>query len=353
VSITPEWAPNIHPLIVHFPIALLVSAALVDLASLLTRNRPGLRDAATLLYCAGAAAAIVAYFTGRNAETSLLLPAEVNPFVDEHEDWAFRTTWFFGFFASVRLAVSYIIRPKTIALPAGVFFLGLVGIFMLYETAEHGGELVFAHGVGVQKATEEEAKPELSAGATAPGIILLDAGSWVWRPVEADAQALANEFKWLENDVSHLAPGRAADSDKGSVLGLHPHGMPVTFVGGPALGAVQTDVNLKLAGFDGAVMVVFHVQDKATYDFFAVGQGMARLGREQNGSREIFQEKKVATDGWLSLRAYGGAGHFRGYVNGELVTHGHAKDLPPGPVGLRIDGTGTVLVEQVHVQAAE
>lgn len=353
MSITPEWAPNIHPLIVHFPIALLVSAALVDLAALVLRKRPGLRDLATLLYCAGAGAAITAYFTGRNAETSLLLPAEVNLFVDEHEDWAFRTTWFFVFFASVRLAVSYIIRPKTIVLPAGVFLVGLVGIFMLYETAEHGGELVFAHGIGVQNTTEDEAKPELPARAAAPGIILLDEGSWVWRPVEADPQALAKDFKWLEHDISHLALDAVTDTEKGPVLGMHPHGMAVTFVGGPALNAVQTDVNLKLAGFDGAVMVVFHVQDAATYDFFAIGQGVARLGRMQNGSREIFEEKKVATDGWLALRAYGGAGHFRGYVNGELVTHGHAKDLPSGPVGLRIDGTGTVLVEQVHVEAAE
>ena len=64
MSLTPDWAPNIHPLVVHFPIALLIAAVVVDLISLLMHQRKGLRDAATWLYCAGAAVAIIAYFTG-------------------------------------------------------------------------------------------------------------------------------------------------------------------------------------------------------------------------------------------------------------------------------------------------
>ena len=31
LQILPEWAPNIHPMLVHFPIGLLVIAVLMDL----------------------------------------------------------------------------------------------------------------------------------------------------------------------------------------------------------------------------------------------------------------------------------------------------------------------------------
>lgn len=34
----PDYLPGVHPLLVHFPIALLVSAAIVDLVALLTRR---------------------------------------------------------------------------------------------------------------------------------------------------------------------------------------------------------------------------------------------------------------------------------------------------------------------------
>ena len=152
MSLSPDWAPNIHPIVVHFPIALLTTAIVVDLVSLFMRNRALVRDAATWLYCLGAAVAILAYFTGRSGADAMVLPARVTPFVNQHSDWAFRTTWFFAFFASSRLAVSYILPPKPLTLVVA-FAVALVGLVMLIETAEHGAMLVFQHGLGVQAIT--------------------------------------------------------------------------------------------------------------------------------------------------------------------------------------------------------
>ncbi len=354
MSLTPDWAPNIHPLIVHFPIALLITAAAVDLLSLFLRKRKAVRDAATWLYVAGAAVAIITYFTGRSAADGMLLPAQVNALVNEHADWAFRTTWFFVFFASVRLAVSYILQPK-LPILAGTFVVAVVGLGLLFETAEHGGQLVFAHGVGVRAITTDEVPEKILAAAEAPidpGIIDLENGSWVWRPVQDADAVLAEQFDWLENDVSHVAPEMVIDQDKGSVLGLFPHGMPVLFVGGGPIEGVQADVQVNVDAFDGTLMLVHHVQDAGTFDFLSVDDTTVKLGRMENGASTVFEEKPLTDGGWLTLRVFGGGGHFRGYVNGELLTHGHADDLGPGRFGLRVDGTGTVLIERMQVQTA-
>ncbi len=354
MSLAPDWAPNIHPLVVHFPIALLIAAVVVDLISLLMHRRKGIRDAATWLYCTGAAAAIIAYFTGRNAADTMLLPAEVSPLVDKHSDWAFRTIWFFVFFASARLAVSYILKPR-IPILVSTFVVALIGIGLLFETADHGGQLVFQHGLGVRAITTDAVSEEFVEASEAPidpGLIDLDNGSWVWRPAQGADTVLTNQFTWLENDVSHVAPDIVSDAAKGPVLGLHPNGTPVLFVGGNAVGGIQADVHLNLNAFVGTVMLVHHVQDAQTFDFLSINGSVVKLGRLENGEGTVFEEHPLGdTAGWLELRVYGGDGHFRGYVNGELMTHGHARNLEPGPFGLRIDGTGTVLIERMQVQA--
>ena len=149
MSFTPDWMPNVHPLIVHFPIGLLTAAAAVDLVSLFMHHRSDVREAATWLYIVGAAVAVITYFSGHRAAEPMMLPVPISDLVNTHADWAFRTTWFFAFFASLRLAVSYLLQP-TVPILAGSFLVALVGVGMLVETVEHGGQLVFEHGLGVR-----------------------------------------------------------------------------------------------------------------------------------------------------------------------------------------------------------
>lgn len=361
MSLTPDWAPNIHPIIVHFPIALLAAGLVVDLVSLFMRQRAGVRDAATWLYCAGAATAILAYFTGRSGADAMLLPAQVAPLVSEHADWAFRTTWFFAFFASARLAVSYILPPKPIVL-VSTFVVALAGIGMLFETAEHGALLVYQHGLGVATITADESVDDVIAEATAdqpvdPGILDLQDGSWVWRPVAGAETVLADQFTWLRNDASHLAPEMVDDTAKGAVLALRPRQAEGVWSAGDAIDAAQADLYVNVDSFEGELQLLLHVQDAQTFDFLSIekmgqtGKTAVKLGRMAGGEVTVWEEKPREDSGWLFLRVFGGDGHFRGYVNEELVTHGHADDLDAGPVGLRVNGTGTILIEQIHVQA--
>jgi uncharacterized membrane protein len=149
MNLLADWAPNIHPLLVHFPIALLITAAGLDVVGwVLRRNRP-LRQAVTLLYVLGTGAAIAAYFTGRTASQTVWLPGMAQAVVKEHWDWAFRTVWFFGIVTGLRLVL---LRPSRRdpgpAIIAALALAGLVGIGLLRETGDRGGRLVYQHGVG-------------------------------------------------------------------------------------------------------------------------------------------------------------------------------------------------------------
>ena len=209
MNLAPDWAPNIHPLLVHFPIALLCAAAAVDVVGwAFRRNRP-LRQLATLLYVLGTGGAIAAYVTGRAASQTIWLPGMAQAVLRQHWDWALRTVWFFGivtvvrlvllrpsrrdpghaivaayftgraasqtvwlpgmaqavlkqhwdwalrtvwFFAGVTVVRLVLLRPSrrepSTAIVAALALAGLVGIGLLVETGDRGGRLVFQHGVG-------------------------------------------------------------------------------------------------------------------------------------------------------------------------------------------------------------
>jgi uncharacterized membrane protein len=152
MSLVPGWAPNIHPLLVHFPIALLSAAIAVDLVGCACWCNKPLRRAATLLYALGTVGAITAYLTGRAASQSIWLPGMAEPVLKEHWDWALRTVWFFTIVTVVRLVL---LRPArrepAVALVAALALVGLVGLGLLLETGDRGGRLVYQQGVGIAR----------------------------------------------------------------------------------------------------------------------------------------------------------------------------------------------------------
>jgi uncharacterized membrane protein len=152
MSLVPDWAPNIHPLLVHFPIALLCTAVAVDLVGWVFRRNKPLRQLATLLYVLGTGGAIAAYVAGRAASQTIWLPGMAQAVLRQHWDWALRTVWFFGIVTVVRLVL---LRPSRRdpghAIVAAFALVGLVGIGLLIETGDRGGRLVFQHGVGTAR----------------------------------------------------------------------------------------------------------------------------------------------------------------------------------------------------------
>ena len=140
---------TLHPLLVHFPIGLIVAAALLDVAALAAGPRALVRRVAVGLYLAGAGALVAAYFTGRNDAPLVRIPGPAHALVDEHWTWALSTTVYVCVLALGRVGLELSGRAVTRRGWLPVAAAGLAGLLLLFQTAERGGRLVYQHGVGV------------------------------------------------------------------------------------------------------------------------------------------------------------------------------------------------------------
>jgi uncharacterized membrane protein len=162
----------LHPIVVHFALALLFAGVLFRLAHLagvfLLKGRLAFAGpAACTLLLAGLAAAYVAVETGESASADAEAIPGAEAAVEEHEEWG---EWTFRLFAVIAVieVVALVLERFGKATPAllasGV--LGLVGLFFLYETGEHGGTVVFSYagGVGTRSRDPQDVSRLLLAG---------------------------------------------------------------------------------------------------------------------------------------------------------------------------------------------
>lgn len=149
-ALLPDWAPNVHPLIIHFPIVLWSIAVLADLVSLFL-GKSWLKNTVVALYSLGALAALASYFSGEQAIDMVSVPMQGEVTAGKHSDWGHYTLYFFGGYALIRLFFFWKQwdRKKWVAI--ALFVLGLTGMGMVAKTADLGGKLVYKYGVGVKK----------------------------------------------------------------------------------------------------------------------------------------------------------------------------------------------------------
>lgn len=137
---------NVHPLVVHFPIAFLVAAAAAELACVVARRPPAEALARWLLYL-GALTAVAASATGWLAAGSAAPVAAARAALDEHRLLTFLTTGAAAGLAFWRLSAARRGGPR----PRPLFTAAMVGLaVLLFAAAREGGELVHEHGVGTR-----------------------------------------------------------------------------------------------------------------------------------------------------------------------------------------------------------
>ncbi len=325
----PDWAPNVHPLVVHFPIALLFVGALVDAVALAVRKKhPWVQTSAVGLYALGALGAAVAFLTGRDASDSVHLPTQALTTLNAHADWALYLIWFASLYAALRVAVLHWRREVRLAVHLPLALLGLVGLVLVQQTATRGGRLVYEHGVAV--------------AAASGGPDGTDTGS-------PDAPPDTSVVARL--DVLSGAPA------EGGTFTVSP-GRPTLAILPDTLGDLEVGATLDLSGFTGTAALVHHVRGPRDYDVLALdkpasGPATLRQGRVEGGRETTFDSGSASLHGPATLKVYAVGTHFRGYLRGEQLTHGHGAAAPPGRVGLRLDGSGSVVVRRLHAVAVE
>jgi uncharacterized membrane protein len=353
----PEINPNLHPLVIHFPIAFLTTAVLVDLIALVKRRWTGVRVTAVVIFALGALGALAAFVTGRMAAESVALPTAAATTLTDHEDWALRTLLFFSLYAVVRLVVLRFdlkgARWAQRGAHALLFLAGAGGLFLIVQTGFLGGSLVYEHGVGVGSVDVAELAEADHHEGMQPAdstivrrLHLMENGSWMWMPGPGAETVLREDFRFVQGAPTDLHVTAAADS----AVTLHVAGGPVLMVAGDSLESIQAEAALNVQGFSGTVRLVHHVRGAQQYDFLGIAQGRLQQGRMEGGQARLFDEKPLETQGWVTIRAISDGTHFRGYADGKMVTHGHGAEPAAGPVGLYLEGTGEVQLRHLRVQ---
>jgi uncharacterized membrane protein len=143
----PAW----HPMVVHFPIALTLTAGVTLCAARLVRDESLAATLATIgtwNLCAGAVAALFALGTGLAAVLDLQVSAAARAAISTHVKWAI--------FTSMALLLTSVWRGAGSAMrsrPSWLFVAVLSAICVaLVATGHFGGENVYRYGVGVERA---------------------------------------------------------------------------------------------------------------------------------------------------------------------------------------------------------
>lgn len=152
----PSW-DALHPLIIHFPIALLLVAPLFIIAALLVSapKRQVFMVSALVLMILGTISVYVALSTGEAAGKLAERTSQINAVLERHEDLAERTRVTFTVLTLILAGILTVPRlikwepSRATSAMISVAFLVLYGgaAQLLINTAHHGGLLVHEFGI--------------------------------------------------------------------------------------------------------------------------------------------------------------------------------------------------------------
>lgn len=135
----------IHPMAVHFPIALLSASVLFDLLSSRWQS-DGLRAASWSMLLLGLGGAVVAVITGAIAEEAVERSGVPKRVLEIHETLGFATLWVFAGLSGLRIAewLGWIRERRVLRI-----VLGLGAVALMFIASYYGGSLVYEFGAGV------------------------------------------------------------------------------------------------------------------------------------------------------------------------------------------------------------
>ena len=135
----------IHPMVVHFPIALLITSVVFDFLATRWRHK-SFQDAGFYTLIAGLLGAAVAVLTGAMAEELAEDTGIPESVLEIHEALGYATLLFFIGLLALRLLMRWKLIKE---IPALYLAMGVAGIMILSAAGYFGGSLVYDFGAGV------------------------------------------------------------------------------------------------------------------------------------------------------------------------------------------------------------
>lgn len=152
--------PNIHPLIVHFPIALLSSFLLMEFLGLVA-GKESFRTAATWMLYLGTIGALAAVLAGLWAAATVEHSEEAHKVLLTHRNFGITVLAL-----SILLSIWRIYSRESFSRKGQVIHLAIAIIMVTIMAlgADKGGLMVYKYGVGVKAARTAETEVHIHAG---------------------------------------------------------------------------------------------------------------------------------------------------------------------------------------------
>jgi uncharacterized membrane protein len=143
IAALPDGLQNIHPVFVHFPLALLSAGILFDVLGYALK-KPSLSNAGWWCFALGVIAAIVTVFTGMQAEKTVSLSQGAHEVLEQHEHFQIYST-----VVLTGLLIWRSIKRGALPNPAVVYLIvTAIAVGAILFGSHYGGQMVYQYGVG-------------------------------------------------------------------------------------------------------------------------------------------------------------------------------------------------------------
>ena len=149
-----EFLSNLHPVVIHFPVALLFTYGIIDIIGIVF-HRQFLLKTALLLLILAVISAFLGVLTGNQAAAAFSSWTDKSlQVLNRHQTYASVVMWLSTAFLVLRIFL--VVKKKFNGWIKYVFIVfALVLIFLLFKTGENGWEMVKKYGVGTDLKIEE------------------------------------------------------------------------------------------------------------------------------------------------------------------------------------------------------
>jgi uncharacterized membrane protein len=138
---------HLHPMIVHFPIALVIIGFIADLAGIIFKNEL-YKKAANYLVVIGSVGVVAAYLSGNAAGSGIEEAGALGIALETHENAALLAMIISIVAAGGRLLLLGFKKYSGVLMYSAVF-LTMLAVIAIARTGFYGGELVYKHAAGV------------------------------------------------------------------------------------------------------------------------------------------------------------------------------------------------------------